>query len=406
MKYRYLGVTKQNEQVSGVVEAQDEVEARMRLRAMQVRPLKLAQHRESRFSEGWSISITPPVGLKAMAVFTRQFSSLIDSGVPVAQCLQILVAQEHRGVFKDILENVRQDIEGGASLADALSKYPRVFSDFFVRIVEAGEMSGTLDTALRRAGNQLEKLGKLRSKVIGAITYPIFTMVASIGLLIIMLVKVIPSISSLYGDAKASLPSLTVNVLAFSKWFQDNINLILLSIAAAVASLFVLYRMRAFREIWDPIVLKIPLFGSLLLKSAVARCARTMATLVASGVPLLTSFDICIRLMDNIAIKKALANAANSISEGKSMAVGLAQGRVFPMMVIHMVNVGEMTGRLDDLLNKVADIYDDEVDDAVQNLTGLLQPMLIIVVGAMVAFLLLAMYLPIFQLAEKITGGL
>jgi len=406
MKFSYVGLTRQQERVRGTVDAQDEVEARMRLRAMQVRPLTLGVTRGKLFElDLKNLSFGKTIDLKGMIVFTRQFSSLIDSGVPVVQCLDILSSQEKRAAFKKVLLKVKGDIEAGSGLAEALAKHPKTFPDLFVRIVEAGEVSGTLDKSLKRVGIQLEKLGKLRSKVVGAMIYPVITLVVAVLVLVFLLVKVIPEISKLYTESAAKLPELTVKVLALSDWMQQQYHLLLIGLGVMVVGGSFLYRVPAFRRIWDPLVVRVPLFGSLIKKAAIARFTRTMSTLIASGVPLLNAFDICIRLIGNLAVKDSIRQAQASVTEGKSIAAGLGASKVFPPMVVHMVSIGEMTGRLDDLLAKVAEIYDDEVDDAVSALTGLLQPALIIIVGGIVAFLLLAMYLPIFQLAEKVTGG-
>ncbi len=410
MKYYYVGMTRNREQVSGTVDAQDLIEAKMRLRAMQIRPSVLSESKSTSLFQFDikklnEITIGNIIDLKGIMVFTRQFSSLIDAGVPVVQCLDILAAQEKNKLFKKVLEKVKADVEAGSGLADALSKHPKAFSDLFVRIVEAGELSGTLDKALRRVGMQLEKLGRIRSKVIGALLYPTITIIVAIGVLIFLLVKVIPEISKLYTQNAAKLPAITLNVLALSKWVQDNFYLMMLTLAGIFVGAVLLYRQPRFREVWDPFFIRVPLFGPLIRKASIARLSRTMSTLLSSGVPLLTAFDICIRLMSNAAVRDSVRRAAASVQEGKTIAAGLAVGGIFPPMVIHMVNIGEMTGKLDELLSKVADIYDDEVDDAVGALTGLLQPALIVGVGVVIAFLLLSMYLPIFQLADKMGGG-
>lgn len=407
-KYFYSGVTRQRENVSGAVEAKDELEARMKLRAMQIRPTKLSERRAQSLDMAalQNLSFGSPLDLKGIMVFTRQFSSLIDSGIPVVQCLDILWQQEQRKGFKVILGNIKKDIESGAGLAESIAKHPRVFNEFFVRIVEAGEVSGTLDKALRRIGVQLEKLGRLKAKVIGALTYPVITLVVAILVLVFLLVKVIPEVAKLYGDNGAQLPELTVKVLALSAWFQENYLFFIGGMAAIVTGIVVAFRVPELREIADRVVIQVPLFGDLIKKSTIARFSRTMSTLLSSGVPLLTAFEICTKLVENKALQAIIQKTSKMVTEGKNIAEGLAAGGVlFPPMVIHMVNIGEMTGKLDELLGKVADIYEDEVDDAIGNLTGLIQPAMIVGVGIVIAFLLTAMYLPIFQLAEKMGGG-
>ncbi len=408
MKFKYTGQNRQAQWVSGEVEAEDEMEAKLRLRSMQIRATDVKKVAKPMFGGDGKkrFNLSKPIDLKGLIVFTRQFSSLIDSGVPVVQCLDILCQQEKRPAFKKVLAKIKEDIEGGSGLANALGQHPSVFSDLFVRICEAGEISGTLDLALRRLANQLERLGRIRAKVIGAMTYPCITVVVAIFVLIFLLVKVIPGISKLYASNAATLPDLTLFVLAMSAWVQAKFLYLIGGIGAFFLSIPVLYSLPGFRKYWDPFVLKTPGFGNLIKKSSIGRFTRTMSTLVSSGVPLLSGFEICMKLISNLAIKNVILSAKNSVTEGKSIAQGLSAKNIFPPMVLHMVAIGEMTGKLDELLGKVADIYDDEIDDAVDTITGLIQPILIVVVGAMVAFLLLAMYMPIFQLADKLTGSL
>jgi len=404
MRFKYTGMNRSQEWVNGELEAEDEVEAKVRLRAMQIRPTDVKKARGKAGEKKFAISFSKPIDLKGLIVFTRQFSSLIDSGVPVVQCLDILCQQERRLPFKKILATIKSDIEGGAGLANALEKHPKVFSDLFVRICEAGEISGTLDLAFRRLANQLERLGRIRAKVIGAMTYPIITVIVAVVVLVFLLIKVVPEIAKLYADNKATLPFLTVQTLMLSAWVQENFMYLIFAVAGIFFGTPLLYKVDAFRKLWDPFVIRTPGFGALIKKSSIARFTRTMSTLVSSGVPLLNAFDICIKLISNLAVKNVIIRARASVTEGKSIAQGLT-GEIFPPMVIHMVAIGEMTGKLDELLGKVSDIYDDEIDDAVSTITGLIQPILIICVGGIIAFLMLAMYLPIFQLAEKTTGG-
>ncbi len=404
MKFQYKGLSRSREKVAGVIEAQDEIEARIRLRTMQIRPSSVEKERTSLFkNQGVNFSLGSPVKLKSLIIFSRQLSSLVDSGVSIVRAVELLEEQEVNKRFKKILQNVKISIESGGTLAGALEKYPEVFSDFFVRIIEAGELSGTLDKSLKSIGIQLEKLAKIKAKVIKALTYPAITLLASCGAVIFLLLKVIPEISKLYGSSK--LPEITLFVLDLSGWIQSHfINIIGVAVAIPFGFVF-LYRRPEFREVWDPIVLRMPLFGALAVRSSVARFSRTLSTLVASGVPLLTGFEICAKVITNRALKKSIQQASNAVSEGKSIVDGLSKGGHFPPMVLHMVSIGEMTGRLDELLGKVAEIYDDEVDNTVDAITGLLQPLLIMGVGAIILFLMIAMYMPIFSLGDKISAG-
>jgi len=411
MRYKYTGVTRQKEEVTGSIEAEDELEARARVRALEIRVLSIEEFKEAGagqfdLNKLLKFEIGSPVKLKQLILFTRQFSSLVDSGVPIVQCLDILQMQEKpKSPLKKVLVKIKEDIESGMGLAASLEKHPRIFSEFFIRVIEAGELSGTLDKALQQIGLQLEKLAKLKSKVIGALTYPAITLVVAVGVLVFLLVKVIPEVAKLYSQGNAKMPELTVFVMGLSNWFVGNFQYLVVGGAGMFFGSIAVYQLESFRQAFDPILLKAPLFGPLILKSAVAQMTRTMATLVQAGVPLLSVFDIIIKLVKNRAINNSIQTAASFVSEGKTIAQGLNANGVFPPMLIHMINIGEMTGRLDELLAKVAAIYEDEVDDAVSALTGLLQPIIIVIVGGMIAFLLVAMYLPIFQLADKISGN-
>lgn len=404
MRFQYKGTSRAREKVSGVLEARDLVEAKVKLRVMQIRPEVLREESKPLFNLNFrKISLGSPVKLKQLIIFTRQLSSLIDSGVPVVQALDLLEQQEVNKAFKKVLLDIRKNIENGGTLASGLEKHSNVFSEFFIRVVEAGEISGTLDKSLRSIGLQLEKLAQLKAKVVKALTYPALTLVASILAVSFLLVKVIPEISKLYGSSK--LPDLTIFVLGISAWVQSHFVLLLGVAIGTPFCISAIYRVSAFREFWDPFLLKIPLFGTLVMRSAVARFTRTLGTLVSSGVSLLEGFEICTKVISNRALRKAISDAALGVTQGKNITDGLSKSGYFPPMVIHMVGIGEMTGKLDELLNKIAEIYDEEVDNAVDAITTLLQPLLIMAVGGIILFLMLAMYMPIFSLGEKMGNG-
>ena len=402
MKYQYKGVTRDWQKVTGTIEAVDEIEAKLKLRSMQIRPESLQKGGGIQLSVKFDFSLGSPLNLKGLVIFTRQFSSLIDSGVPIVQILDILHKQEKNKAFKKVLGQIKSDIEGGSGLAEALARHPRVFNEFFIRVVEAGEISGTLDKALKNVGLQLEKLGMLKRRVVKALTYPCITLVVSVVVLIFLLVKVIPEVAKLYGNNK--LPELTQLVLSISKIVQDNIILILFFLFGLPIATVFLIKVKAVRQVLDPLLLRVPLFGTLIIRSAVARFSRTLSTLIGSGVPLLTGFEICGKIITNYALQNTIKKAAAGVSEGKSISAGLSEDPYFPPMVLHMITIGEVTGRLDELLHKVAEIYDDEVDSAVDAMTQLLQPLLIVGVGIIILFLMMAMYMPIFNLGEKISG--
>lgn len=403
MKFQYTGTTREKRRVKGVIDADDVVEAKLRLRSLQIKAeeiIVVTGGNNQKFS--LDIELGQTISLKGLIIFTRQFSSLIDSGVPIVQCLEILAEQDKRRKFKRTLEDIKESIESGNSLYESMGQHPKVFDQLYVSVVEAGEMSGTLDKSLRRLGVQLEKLGKLKSKVIGALIYPAITMLLALAVIPFFLLKVLPEVTKLYGNNQ--LPEVTQNLMYISQWFSANLLTITVLCGTLLFGTIALYRMPSFREVWDPFWLQVPIFGGLTLKSAVARVSRTLGTLLESGVPLLNAFNVSERVVHNYAIKKSLRSAQEAVTEGRSIVSGLSQDKIFPAMVTHMIRIGEITGKLDDLLQKIADIYDDEVDDAVGIITTLIQPIMLIVLGGIVAFLLLAMYMPILSLAEKVAG--
>ncbi|NBV50571.1 type II secretion system F family protein [bacterium] len=400
MKYRYRGVNKKRNTVSGMIEAQSAEEAKVRLRGMDIRPLEV---RKDVFSGElkFNLSLGKAIDLKGLIVFTRQLSSLINSGVTVVMALQILAEQERRPEFKKILIHIKDSIESGGGFAEALEKYSSTFSEFFVRVVEAGEVSGTLDKSLVRIGQQLDKLNNIRRKVIGALIYPAITLVVAAGVITFLLAKVVPEMVKLYGNAK-DLPAITQFVIAVSDLVRNYYGSVLTAIVLGVVAAQMAYKVPKVRAVVDPLLLKVPILGLLLLRSGIAIFTRTLATLVSSGVQLLTAFQICERVTSNFHLKTCIRDAALSVTEGQSIAQGLGKRKVFPPMVLHMVSIGEMTGKIDELLLKVAEIYDEEVDDAVSLMTTLLQPALIVVVGGIILVIMLAIYLPIFGMSDKL----
>jgi type IV pilus assembly protein PilC len=317
--------------------------------------------------------------------------------------LQILSEQERRPAFKRVLVNIKEHIESGGGFADVLQKYPKAFSEFFVRIIEAGEVSGSLDKSLVRVGQQLEKLNNIRRKVIGAMIYPLITLVVAIGVVSFLLAKVVPEIISMYQDP-SKLPAITIFVINVSNWFRANYHLVFGGIIGGFFGIRMAYRVPEVKKAVDPILLKVPVVGLLILRSSIAIFARTLSTLVTSGVQLLTAFQICERVTSNYALKECIRDAAASVTEGHGISQGLGKRKIIPAMVLHMINIGEMTGKLDDLLLKVAEIYDEEVDDAVGLMTTLLQPLLIVGVGGIILVIMIAIYLPLFGLTENMGG--
>jgi len=342
VKYKYKGRTKKGSSVSGTIEAPSIQNAKDLLKKMEIRPLQL-QLEKWNLQANLNIQIGSVIDLKGLIVFTRQLSSLINSGVTVVMALQILAEQERRPRFRAILMEVKNHIESGGGFAEGLQKHSKVFSDFFIRVIEAGEISGSLDKSLIRIGQQLEKLNNIRRKVIGAMIYPVLTLVVAVGVVAFLLIRVVPEIVKMYQGSE--LPSITVFVISLSKMVQDHFFGVFGFLILSVVGLRASYKVPKIRAAVDPLLLKIPILGLLFLRSGVAIFARTLSTLIGSGVQLLAAFEICERVSSNFEIKNFIRDAASSVTEGRTISEGLSKRKVIPPMVIHMINIGEMTGK-------------------------------------------------------------
>ena len=340
------------------------------------------------------------VKAKDLAIFTRQFSVMIDAGLPLVQCLEILGAQQPDKGFQKIIEAVRGDVEQGATLQAAMAKHPKAFNDLYVNMVGAGEAGGILDVILQRLSIYIEKAVKLTSKVKGAMTYPIVVITLAITVVVIIMVKVIPVFSQMYEGMGASLPFPTIVCMKISNILINYFWIVGIFVAGIFIGFRQYYKTIAGRLQMDSIFLKIPVLGDILLKTAVARFCRTLGTLTSSGVPILEGMDITARTSGNMVIQNAILKSKDAVEQGRNIATPLAETKVFPPMVVQMVGVGEATGALDAMLSKVADFYEDEVDNAVAALTALMEPMIIAVLGGIIGFIVIAMYMPIFNLAN------
>lgn len=342
------------------------------------------------------------ISRKDVAIFTRQFSVMIDAGLPLVQCLEILGTQQDNPGFQKVLLQVRQDVEGGSSLADAMKKHKKVFDDLFTNMIAAGEAGGILDTILKRLSTYIEKSVKLTSQVKSAMVYPI-AVVSIAGLVVgVILWKVIPTFAALFAGLGAQLPLATRFVIGLSNW---TVRLMIPGILAGFGASYGLKRYYAThrgRRVLDAIVLKTPVLGMIMRKIAVARFCRTLATLISSGVPILDGLEITARTSGNAIVEDAIMETRKSVEGGQSLAGPLKQTDVFPPMVVQMIAVGEQTGALDNMLSKIADFYEDEVDTAVANLMTLMEPLLILFLGVVVGGIVVSMYLPIFDLINQI----
>jgi type IV pilus assembly protein PilC len=339
---------------------------------------------------------------KEMAIFTRQFSTMIDAGLPLVQCLNILAEQSESKNLRDVTGRVARSVEQGSTLADSLRRHPRTFDDLFTNMVEVGESGGILDVVFQRLAAYIEKAAALKRKVKGAMIYPASIMGVAALVVIFMLTFVIPTFTKMFKDLGADLPLPTQVVVWLSEFVRTYILLIIAAIVGCVFALRAYYRTEKGQSTIDALLLKVPVMGSLIRKVAVARFTRTLGTLVSSGVPILEGLRITARTAGNKVVEKAVLQCRAAVTAGKTLAEPLKASGVFPPMVIQMISVGEQTGALDAMLSKIADFYDDEVDTAVSAMTALLEPIMIVVLGVLIGGLVVAMYLPIFKLVTLV----
>ncbi len=340
---------------------------------------------------------------KDIVVFTRQFSTMIDAGLPLVQALDILSSQVESKTLAKVLKQIKDDVEAGSTYADALKKHPRVFSELYANMVAAGEAGGILDTILNRLAAYIEKSMKLKKKVKGAMVYPIVVTTVAIGAIAIIMVFVVPVFSKMFAQLGGTLPLPTQIVIKISNFLGGLGGLIVFGlIVGGVIALIQFRKTEKGKHTTDKILLKLPIFGVLINKVAVAKFTRTLGTLVSSGVPILDGLEITAKTSGNKVVEYAIMEVRKQVTGGKTLAEPLSKAAVFPPMVTHMISVGESTGALDSMLSKIADFYDDEVDAAVNNLTAMLEPMLMVFLGGSVGFIVVAMYLPIFKLITLI----
>jgi type IV pilus assembly protein PilC len=342
--------------------------------------------------------------VKDLGVFTRQFSTMINAGLPLVQCLEILGAQLEKPAFKKMVTTVTSDVEGGATLAEALSKHP-AFSQLYVNMVEAGEAGGILDVILNRLAVALEKAEALTRKVKAAMTYPTVVAVVATGATIFMLMFIIPTFAKMFTDFGGELPLPTKVVLMLSDFLRNFWYVLLLGAGVAVFAFKRFYATSAGKLRVDRLALRVPVLGTVIRKAAIARFTRTLGTLISSGVPILNGLDITARTAGNKVVENAIYATKDSISQGDTISEPLKLSGVFPPMVTQMIGVGEQTGALDEMLEKIANFYDDEVDTAVEQLTAVIEPVMIVVMGVVVGGMLIAMYLPMFKLINVVSGG-
>jgi type IV pilus assembly protein PilC len=394
------GKTRKDEVKKGEMEAGDEMAVRGQLRRLGFKSIDIRKKPKD-LSE-YLPFLKGKVKEKEIVVFCRIFSTMINAGLPLIQCLDLLAQQEQNKAFKSILKTIKEDVEGGASLTDALKKHPNIFDELFVNLVAAGEAGGILDVILGRLSSYMEKAMKLKSQVKGAMTYPLAVLVISFGVVALLLLKVIPVFQKMFEGMGGELPGPTQFLVNASQFAQSYWWIMAGVIVAVVVGFSRFYKTEKGHWTIDSLMLKAPVFGPLLKKVAVAKFSRTLSTMMSSGVPILEGLSIVSKTSGNVVVEAALIKTRQSISEGRTIAEPLMDTGIFPAMVVQMIAVGEATGALDTMLSKIADFYDDEVDAAVSAMTALLEPVMMVFLGGIVGGMIIAMYLPIFKMASVV----
>ena len=398
------GKTAQGKVLKGEMEALNHQAVLTRLRGQRIQPNPTRVREKGRGLDR-ELSI-PGFGSKVkphdVMIFTRQFATMIDAGLPIVQSLDILGQQTESKTFRNTIRAIKQDVEGGTTLAEALKKHPKIFDDLYVNMVAAGEAGGVLNTILNRIAIFIEKSTKLKRKIKGAMIYPCTIVVVAVSVVSVLLIYVIPVFGELYGSMGKALPAPTQITINLSNWFRAYFIFIAGSVAGLIVAIRYYYKTENGRLVIDRMMLRMPIIGDLIRKVAVARFAQNMSILLTSGVPILDGLAITARTAGNKVVEQAVMKCRISISQGKTVAEPLAESRIFPPMVCQMVAIGENTGSLDALLKKVAEFYEDEVDNAVSNLTALMEPVIMVVLGVIIGGLVISMYLPIFQLGSLV----
>jgi type IV pilus assembly protein PilC len=400
-QFKWEATTRSGEAKQGAMEAADEAAVMNRLRADGLNPRKVRKA-----AKEITISFGSGVQPKELQIFTRQLATMIDAGLPLVQCLDILASQQQNKVFARVLNQVKASVEQGATFSDALKKHPKIFDELYVNLVAAGEVGGILDTILNRVATYIEKAVKLKGQLKSAMVYPIAVMLIAFGVIAVMMIKVIPTFEEMYKEFEgAKLPKPTQVVIGISNGFIDYWYIIFGALFGVVVFVSAALKYDRPRDILDSALLKMPIMGPVIRKVVVARFTRTLGTLLASGVPILDALEICAKTAGNRVVKRSIMHAREKIAEGQDMAGPLGETKVFPAMVIQMIGVGEQTGAMDSMLQKVADFYEEEVDIAVAAMTSLIEPAMMAFLGVVVGGLIVAMYLPIFEIAGNINSS-
>jgi type IV pilus assembly protein PilC len=398
--YVWKGKNSLGQNRKGEIEAVDEAGARLQIKRLRIdnpiiklKPKDLFENIDF---------FKPKITGKDIVIFTRQLSTMIDAGLPLVQCLQILGKQQDNKTFKKVLTTIQSDVETGTTLADAMRKHPKAFDNLYANMIEAGELGGILDTILSRLATFKEKAMALQKKIKGAMTYPAICLGISLVILTVILVFVVPVFDKMFKDFGSTLPAPTQIVIDMSNFFKSNIIFIILAIVVFIWIFKKVYATEKGRLKIDYMILWAPIIGTLVRKVAVSKFTRTLSTMLQSGVPILDALQVVARTSGNMIIERAVIRVAESIAEGRPIAEPLEESGVFPNMVVQMIHVGESVGALDTMLEKIADFYDEEVNQAVENLTAMIEPFMMVFLGGMIGGLVVAMYLPIFKIASVV----
>lgn len=400
--YLWEGKNKKGEIRKGEMDVSSESDVKANLYRQKITPVKIKKKPKDLFEN--VAMFQPKVTETDVIIFCRQFSTMIDAGLPIIQCLEILHSQQENPSFKKVIKQIKDTVEGGETFADALKKFPDQFDDLFVNMIAAGEAGGILDLILQRLSAYMEKTAKLKAQVKGALTYPVVTIIIALIVVAVILVFVIPVFQDMFAGLGGELPGMTKAVVNASNFVKSNVGFIILAIGLFVFSFKKFVATPKGREVYDDLILRTPVFGLLLRKVAVAKFTTTMGTMMSSGVSILDALDIVAKTSGNKTIEKAIYSVRAAISEGRTMAEPLEASGVFPSMVCSMIAVGESTGALDTMLGKIGQFYDEEVDQAVENLTSLIEPFMLVFLGVVIGGLVVSMYLPIFKMAGAVAG--
>jgi type IV pilus assembly protein PilC len=400
--YLWEGKNRGNQIQKGELEAVNEDAVKAYLNRIKIIPSKIKKKPKDLFENVKFLQ--PKIKEKDIIIFSRQFSTMIDAGLPIIQCLDILQSQQENPTLKKMLKEIKDAVEGGTTLADSLKRFPKQFDNLFVNMIAAGEAGGILDVILKRLSAYMEKAARLKRRVKGAMVYPAITIAVAVIVVAVILVFVIPVFQKMFEDFGGGLPAPTQLVISISEFVKSKIHWIIIAVVLFAIAFKKYYQTDKGRLVIDSLALKAPVFGLLIRKVAVAKFTRTMGTMLSSGVAILEALDIVAKTSGNRIVENAIYNVRSGIAEGRTMADPLQASGVFPSMVCQMIAVGESTGALDAMLEKIADFYDEEVDQAVENLTAMIEPMMIVFLGIVVGGLIVAMYLPIFKLAGAVTG--